>query len=287
MITRTASDMDIAGVGRVGELVLQYVHQGSKTILSHARSRSPWHFLPPIVLDDGSAYTNLINPSGGLVGGDRLSTRITLNRDAHVVVSTPSANRVYRSVSETAVQLFDLTVSSGAILEWFPEHTIPFTDSRFRQVIHVRLYPGATIVLWDAIAAGRIARGERWRFASLENEIRIVTASRGYLLERYHIKGLEPLQDRLLSGWDYMASLYVVNDRITSDVWNSLNETLAVLLDTGNSQVFGATSEPAIPGLAIRLVARTAPDLHAICQNLWGAVRAGLWKLPLPDLRRR
>ena len=34
--------------------------------------QTPWHMLPPIYLDEsGSAYTLLVNPSGGLVGGDQ------------------------------------------------------------------------------------------------------------------------------------------------------------------------------------------------------------------------
>ena len=95
------------------------------------------------------------------MGGDRLSIEMTVGPDAHVLISTPSANRVYRSLSETSVQVVDISVGRGAILEWVPEPTIPFAGSRFRQVIHVTLAPGATVLLWDAIASGRMARGER------------------------------------------------------------------------------------------------------------------------------
>ena len=60
-----------------------------------------------------------------------------------------------------------------------PEVTIPFAGSRFRQSIHVDLAPGATVVLWDAMASGRVAMRERWAFATFENEIFIQTSTEG------------------------------------------------------------------------------------------------------------
>src|SRR5207249_1615473 len=151
----------IESIGRVGELVLDYSRQGRETVLSEFQSRSPWHLVHPMALDDtGCAYTLLLNPSGGFVGWDQLSLRARLGPRAHVLFSTPSANRIYRSVSEPSIQSVDLIVGPDAIVEWFPEVTIPFAGSQFCQRIHVELGSGATVLLWDAIASGRMARGE-------------------------------------------------------------------------------------------------------------------------------
>jgi urease accessory protein len=229
----------------------------------------------------------LLNPSGGLVGGDRLSVRAMLGPDTHVLFSTPSANRVYRSLAETAVQTIELTVGSGAILEWIPDVTIPFAGAQFRQTIHVRLAPGATVLLWDAIASGRVARGERWAFTSLANEIRIVTASGQSVLERYDLR---PLEDQRAIGlaeeWDYVASLYVVGDKVGEDTWTSLEASLAAALEDRPGRVLGGVSAPSIGGLAVKLVARAAPDLHAVLETLWGSIRSHLWGLPPAVLRR-
>ena len=245
-----------------------------------------------MTLDDGGcAYTLLLNPSGGLVGGDRLSVRATLGPETHVLFSTPSANRVYRSVSEPSIHSVDLTVGTGAILEWVPDLTIPFAGSRFHQTIHVKLNPGATVVLWDAVASGRVARGERWAFASLENEVRITTATGTSVLERYCLTQADGQgeigADLGLAGeWDYVASLYLVNDGLDAEVWKQLEQTLANILGGYGSRVLGGVSEPAVPGLVVKLVARSAPDLSTACERLWAAVREGLWSLPLPALRR-
>lgn len=275
-------------VGRVGELRLEYAKRDQQTIITRSYCTTPWHLLPPIYLDEtGSAYTLLVNPSGGLVGGDRLSIEMTLDKEAHVMISAPSANRIYRSEEKLSEQMITITVGPKAILEWLPEHTIPFAGSRFRQTIHANLAPGATIVLWDALASGRIARDERWAFTDLENEIQITTASGGALVERYV---LEPAKDLgrvgLAEEWDYVASLYVVNDAVSSEIWAGLESKCASILGNLPGQVLGGVSTPAIPGLVIKLLARTAPDLTRMLDLIWSATREALWNLPPVSLRK-
>ncbi len=284
---RSRGRVSPSSVGRVGTLTLEYLRQGQRTVFGRTNCQTPWHLLPPIYLDEtGTAYTLLLNPSGGLVGGDCLSICMKLDKDAHVLISTPSANRVYRSESEISVQEADIRLGPGAILEWVPEPTIPFAGSRFRQAIRVQLAPGATVMLWDAIASGRIARGERWAFASLDNEIWITTASGQSVLERYHLNPTEKGGVGLATDWDYVASLYLVSDAVSSEVWKRLEEQLAAILEERPGSVLGGLSQPAAPGLAVKLVARSAPDLNAMLEAMWGAIRAQLWGLSAPALRR-
>ncbi len=67
-------DRWVETVGRCGDCILSFEERRGLTELSSVHCRSPWHFLPPMALDGGRcAYTMLLNPSGGLVGGDRLS----------------------------------------------------------------------------------------------------------------------------------------------------------------------------------------------------------------------
>ncbi len=275
-------------VGRVGELQLDYAKPDHRTIITRSYCTTPWKLLPPIYLDDtGAAYTHLVNPSGGLVGGDHLSMDMNLDRDAHVLISSSSANRVYRSNGKLSEQHITIMVGPGAILEWLPEHTIPFAGSRFRQTLHATLATGATMILWDALASGRIAREERWAFTDLENEIRITTASGSSLLERYV---LDPATDLgcvgLAEEWDYVASFYVVNDAVASENWARLESKIAPVLDERPGHVLGGVSTPTVPGLAIKLLTRTAPDLTYMLNTLWAIIREELWNLPPLCLRK-
>ena len=148
--------------GKTSKLTLRYANQEGKTALTHSYFSYPWYCFPPLYLDNtGCATTFLTNPSGGFVGGDDLSLTATLEKNTHVLLTTPSATKIYRTLEESATQSIDITVGPNAILEWIPDLTIPFAGSRFSQSINIRMSTGATVILWDAMAAGRIARGER------------------------------------------------------------------------------------------------------------------------------
>jgi urease accessory protein len=275
-------------VGRRGRLSYEFERAGRRTILTRSSCTSPWHHFPPSYLDDsGCACTWLVNPSGGLVGGDHVSVEAQLHAGTHVLMTSPSANRVYRSLSEPAVQEVRISVGPEARLEWVPEVTIPFAGSRFRQSIHVDLAPGATVVLWDAMASGRVAMRERWAFAAVENEIRIRTPLGGSVVERYRVvPGRLPESVGLAESWDYVASLFVIGDAVDAEVWKGLEAAIAAILDERPGLVLGAVSTPAAPGLVVKLVAQSAPDLTVTLEAIWAVVRKDLWNLPAPNLRR-
>jgi urease accessory protein len=278
-----------AAVGRVGALALEFVRQGGRTVFGRTSCRTPWHLLPPIYLDEsGSAYTILVNPSGGLVGGDQLAIDLSIGTGAHALISTPSANRVYRSLSQEAVQEVRISVAKEGILEWMPEHTIPFAGSRFRQNIDVRLGAGATLVLWDAVASGRIAHGERWRFTSLNNSIRVTMPSQATIREHYALApGEETGGIGRVEDWDYLGSLFVVGDAVPEPLYDSLETALADILDKHRDRcVLGGASQPAVPGVVVKLVARSAPAMTQVLMELWAAVRDVLWQMPPACLRK-
>lgn len=275
-------------VGRRGILYFEFERAGSRTVLTRSSCTSPWHHVPPSYLDDsGCAYIWLVNPSGGLVGGDHVSVEAQLHAHTHVLMTGPSANRVYRSLSELSVQEVRVSVGPGARLEWLPEVTIPFAGSRFRQSLYVDLAPGATVILWDAMASGRVAKQERWTFASFENEIRIRTPLGASLVERYcMIPDRLPKSVGLVGNWDYVASLFVIGDAVDPEIWKRLDRVLAVILEQRPRLVLGAVSTPAAPGLAVKLVARSAPELTVTLEAIWAAVRKELWNLPAANLRK-
>jgi urease accessory protein len=168
------------------------------------------------------------------------------------------------------------------------------------------------VVLWDAIASGRVARQERWAFASIENEIcirglappseavpvllplgrgqapkRRAPVPDGSVVERYRVVPGTLLESvGFVGSWDYVASLFIIGDAVADDVWKSLEASIAAILDERPGLVLGAVSTPAAPGLVVKLVARSAPDLAVTLEAMWTVVRRDLWNLPVPNLRR-
>jgi urease accessory protein len=133
----------------------------------------------------------------------------------------------------------------------------------------------------------RSCYGMPWRLDVSREENDGHSASGSSLLERYI---LDPAKDLgrvgLAEEWDYVASFFVVNDAVPSEVWSGLESKIAALLDTRPGEVLGGVSIPAVPGLAIKLLVRTAPDLTSMLDTIWAVVREGVLKLPPVALRK-
>ena len=270
------------------ELHLRYKRRGPTTFLTHSRSTHPWHFLPPHYLDNtGCATTFLVNASGGLVGGDQLFLKTSLQHQSHVLLTTPSANKIYKSQTKSARQVVEFSVGPEAILEYLPLVTIPFAESRFEQITSVKLFPQSTLFLGDAMASGRIARGERWQFAHYANHITISMANGKKAIECYTLSchhGSDNIG--LVRDWDYVASLFFIGDGYRTETWQTLQDILNEILERQPDRILGAVSELTVPGLIVKIVARVSSDLEKLVQELWSASRQHLLGAPPPALRR-
>src|SRR5262249_33300677 len=92
-------------VGRDGTLRLRFARRAGRTVLTGRRFTLPLQALEPADLEGrGDLVLLLLNPTGGVLGGDVLETDVTLGPGARVVLGTPSATRVYRTAGPPAVQ---------------------------------------------------------------------------------------------------------------------------------------------------------------------------------------
>jgi len=107
-------------------------------------------------------HSVIMHTAGGMVSGDRLSMDIELQPQAHALLTTAAAGKIYRSQGIEAQQTLQCRLAAGAVLEWLPLGTIVFEQARFRQTLRVELDPGAIYVGWEITRLGRSARGEKF-----------------------------------------------------------------------------------------------------------------------------
>lgn len=265
--------------GTEGSIDLVYTRAGPRTVLARCLTTSPLRVLCPIDLD-GCAYTTILNTSGGVVAGDVLSHRIEVAEDAHVLLTTPSATKVYRSTGAIARSITTIDVGAGAVLEWLPDPVIPYAGSRFTQSLHVRIEAGGLAIVADAWAAGRLARGERWAFAAFANEVRIDLAGRPAVRERY---ALDPGDAAALEGWPYLASWYAVGGR--SIDWDAVTVRLGDVVESLEPHAYGGVTSLS-GGAAVRLVAASSPALVEAGARVWDLLRRAALGAALPALRK-
>jgi len=233
----------------------------------------------------GAATLLLLNPTGGVLGGDRLDTQVHLGAGARVCLSTPSATRVYRSAGPPAVQRATFHLKEGATLEYLPDHVIPSPGARLIQSVDLELAPGASAILCDAWAAGRAARGEAWRFDLLDSGT--VARDRGGLL----------FKDRVVlggaRGWGGLGAAEGMAYVATFSCFGSTHVGLAELGAALAGALAGRAPDvragvTVLPrgGVVARLLAPSAPALHRAIDHAWTSCRAGLWGLAPLVLRK-
>jgi urease accessory protein len=236
-------------------------------------------------LADGTAYLMLLNPTGGMVGGDALLTEIAQDDHTRLCLTTPSANRVYRTLGPPAVQETYIRVGENARLEYVPDHLIPHHDSSLRQKLHIEVGRGGRAIIWDALAAGRIAHGESWDCREIDSRIEISLCDRAIFLNRAVISPSThaPSQLGIARGFNYVATLIVVSEETDAclAVSASFHEKLSAIPD-----VYGGVSLLAMNGCVAKLLARSASALVHAQVALWSSARQIVFGAPAVDLRK-
>jgi urease accessory protein len=255
------------------------------TILARRRWTHPLQALDPVRAEDGSLCLMLLNTSGGMVGGDRLLTEIEVGPDASAVLVTASAGKVYRSAGPPAIHTTTIKMHPGAVIEYLPDHLIPHPGAKLRQSLHVEMAPGGRAIIYDAIAVGRVGRGERWQFAELYLELRISRDRGPVYLDRSRIvpHEFELSQLGLAENFNYIASFLVLDDEVRD--WNRFTAELDDLL-AERKGVWGGASILAAGGCIVKLMSCSATDLNQLAYLLWSLSRRRLLGLEAFDSRK-
>src|SRR3954470_4851974 len=91
-------DASSTPAGWVAELDFGVASRGAMSVLERRAHFGPVQvqraFFPE---GRGCCHIYVLHPPGGLVSGDSLTVRGEVGRDAHALVTTPAAGKVYRS----------------------------------------------------------------------------------------------------------------------------------------------------------------------------------------------
>ncbi len=202
---------------------------------------------------DGSLQAVLMNTAGGLTGGDHLRWAATAEANAHLVITTPACERVYRSLGTDARVETHLIAEAGARIDWLPQETILFEGGRLARTLDVDLAEGAIFTGIEAILLGREAMGEAARGARLTDSWRIRRSGRLIHAEATRLSADAAERDSLalLNGALAFATIL----HIAPDASRQLDAVRALLPETGGASVIGER-------LIVRILAETGLALR-------------------------
>lgn len=186
-----------------GELRLSFKRRGDATVLDGLRQDGCLKARFPHTEHDAWAGAITLNSSGGVAGGDRLSTSVTAGPGTRATVASQAAERFYRALPGTAPATVDtaLHVAPGSALEWLPQEAILFDRCALQRRLTVDLAADSWFLGVEQLVFGRAAMGETVHEARFRDLIQLRRDGRLSLHDAIRIDGpVQALLDRRATG---------------------------------------------------------------------------------------
>jgi urease accessory protein len=269
-----------ADAGWRARLALRFASRAGATRLVDNRHEGPLRLIRALPGEAGRCDAVIVHPPGGLVGGDRLDLELVLEPGAHVLCTTPGAQKWYRSTGPTARASTRIEIGAGAALEWLPQPAIVYDAACVAQSIDLALAPDARAIGWECLVLGRAAMGERFARGSLRQ--RLSLARGGVPLWAEHT--VADAGDRLFAsplGWGGRTVACTVwaaapDERLDDGLRERWREALADACASPEgraARLEGGATRPARGLLGARLLADDSQATMRVAQALWALAR--------------
>jgi urease accessory protein len=213
----------------------------------------------------------LLHPPGGVVGGDQLEVQLKLAASARALVTTPAAQKLYRSPLATSHIRNTLDIGPEACLEWLPMETIVFDGAQSNSHLLVRLDPGGSYLGWDIMCFGRPASGAPFGAGQWSSSLEVSRGGVPLLTEHTRVGGGSPT---LTASWGYANNLIAATFVCTTPDLERIGhaaDAIAELL-RGVSDVHAAVTT--MDGLVVlRLQARSIEPVRRVLIESWARTR--------------
>ncbi len=172
-----------------GELIVDLKCRDGVTALADLRQDGCMKARFPRPVDWMEVVT--LNSSGGIAGGDRVSSKLRVQSGARVTFAAQAAERFYRALPEDAPSHVrtKICVEAGGCAEWLPQESILFDRCALDRVLEVDVAEGGWFLGMETLVFGRAAMGEDVATARIADTIRIRHAGRLVLHDAIRLQG--------------------------------------------------------------------------------------------------
>jgi urease accessory protein len=202
-----------------GELRVSVKRRGGESVLDGLRQAGCLKARFPRAVAHGWFDATTLNTSGGVVGGDRLHSLISVGEGARATIAAQAAERFYRALPESPPSFVRTAVEIGnnAAAEWLPQETILFDRCALDRRLSVDMASGSWFLGVEMLVFGRAAMGERVLTAALRDLIRIRRGGELLFHDAIRLHGeVDRVLERTAGGARAVATLvYVAPDAET------------------------------------------------------------------------
>lgn len=264
-----ASSLDLRYTATLGRCNGHAQHRGAVRVLAALYPEGP-----------GVCHHVLVHPPGGLVGGDRIDIDLSVQAQAHALVTTPGATRFYRSLGQPAVQQVQACVRAGGRLEWLPLETLAFDACLAENRAVFTLDAGAEMFGWDMLALGLPAAGKPFQQGQMVQHLELP----GVWLERGRIAAADAVLLQSPGGLSGRAALgtlfFAAGSPIAPQRRDALLDAARQLAQAQPAALPAGTTAPHAQVVVLRVLADRIEPVAALLREVWAAWRHIAWNLP-------
>jgi urease accessory protein len=276
-VQQTRLAVGSAGKSAIAELT--FTKFGDKTCLTDLYTVLPAKILRELYYDtnlSGLPYVLFVNPTGGIVQGDRYLYKIRLKKGAEAFITDTTATKVYKMDLNYASKQIDVYLEKDSRLEFLPRETMLFADSRWHQTIIFHVKDDSKLLYSEIFCPGRIERGEFWEFEIYSSKVIVEKDGKLELNEStiFTRKDKETL-DIIFGDKKFYLKAYWYSDKAIQ---------AKKKIDFG--KVLGGVSEmPNKKGLVVKALSNDLIDLKQMQVKIWEVFRETETGMEVPDLR--
>lgn len=268
-----------------GKLYLEFQRkQSGESYLSRQLFQLPLQVFPPKDCEqDGTAFLYLLNPSSGMLEGDLFDIQFHLKEQASVVITTPSSNKIYKSKGRDTCQNITADIKAGCVLEYLPEHNVPYKESRFRQNSVFKVEKGGSLFTWDTVVPGRIARDEVFDFTMYRSQIALYYDGKLKLREGIKLlpEEFDPHNPAILHQYSIFSTAYLVAEEIPECLIRKLKNYME-----GEEGIQGGCSKADTHVLVIKVLFDKTLTIQKVLWNIWNLVRQEMFQKEAFPIRK-
>lgn len=246
------------------------VKQNGRTVISDCYYEGALKLARPIYLHPSEPTIYLIHVGGGYVDGDRYKTEIMLQEGAHLIATTQSATKIYKTVKTPVQQHTSFYLDDQSVLEFFPDPVIAYEKAQFYQETTVYMKENSTFIYGDIMTPGWSESGEPFRYDWVRSKFKLYYEGSLMLFDHLYFEPSTGMTGILqMEGYTHFGSLIVISPFMTKDILHKF-EWMATRFP---ASAHLGWSTPMIPGLIVRVLAHETYVIETIFQMIHQFIR--------------
>jgi len=219
----------------------------------------------------------LLHPPGGLVGGDELSIDITARDGAKVLVTTPSAGKLYRNETDMQQgQHVSIKVNAGSVVEYLPQENIIFNGAKGTLNTLVELKGDGLFIGWEITCLGRPEGQQYFEHGTLSQNLIIKKEDKPLFIDRLQLDANDGLMQSPvgLQGHTTFAT-FVINREIGSETYTQLIDLQQSHNYPTSVAYMGVTQKKDV--FIVRVLGDRAEPVRQLLEKVWEIVRPDVY----------